>query len=166
MERDAGFGELFRAEYPALVRELTIVLADRQTAEDVASDAFEQALKQWPTVRTYDRPGAWVRMIAFRIAGRARWRRARGRALEAGASTEPVTGPGPDLDLAAALGRLPFTQRAAVVLHHYAGWPAAEIAGVLGCSPSTVRTHLLRGRNRLNELLAEPAPHPGGAHAD
>ena len=62
-----------------------------------------------------------------------------------------------DLDLKRALAQLPHKQRASIVLHYFADLPAAEIGQVLGCSEATVRTHLFRGRARLNSLLAETA---------
>lgn len=59
------------------------------------------------------------------------------------------------LDLAAALRALPARQRAAVALHDYEDRSAEEIGVLLGCSTSTVRTHLLRARARLAEVLAD-----------
>lgn len=43
--------------------------------------------------------------------------------------------------------------RAAVVLHHMAGLPVAEVAAALGVSPNTVKTQLKVGLARLREVL-------------
>ncbi|MFP3900324.1 MAG: PQQ-binding-like beta-propeller repeat protein [Acidimicrobiia bacterium] len=40
MDRGERFAELFRAEYPGLVRELGLILGDRALAEDVAAEGF------------------------------------------------------------------------------------------------------------------------------
>ncbi len=64
---------------------------------------------------------------------------------------------GVDIDVVRAIGRLSEAQRTAVVLHHLAGWPTADIAEVLGCADVTVRSHLSRGRQRLVALLEDPS---------
>jgi RNA polymerase sigma-70 factor (ECF subfamily) len=52
-----------------------------------------------------------------------------------------------------ALAKLSEKQRAAVVLHHAAGYPAREIAEILGSTTAAVYVHLSRARRRLRELL-------------
>jgi RNA polymerase sigma-70 factor (ECF subfamily) len=52
-----------------------------------------------------------------------------------------------------ALRVLPRKQRAAVVLHHGAGYPVRDVARIIGSTPAAVRVHLSRGRRRLRELL-------------
>jgi RNA polymerase sigma-70 factor (ECF subfamily) len=156
MDKRERFAELFRAEYPGLVRELGLILGDRRLAEDVAADGFVELWRRWDQVSGFDRPGAWVRRVALRKAGRARWRRGRRRSVEA--SFTPTSMPeGVDIDVVRAIGRLSEAQRTAVVLHHLAGWPTADIAEVLGCADVTVRSHLSRGRQRLVALLEDPS---------
>lgn len=155
MKDEAGFTRLFVGEYPSLVRELTLIVGDRQVAEEVAADAFEQALRQWKVVSSYDQPGAWIRQVSLRIAGRTGWRARRRHLVERAAAQPMATQRDPELDLLAALAVLPISQRTAVVLHHMAGFPARDIGDVLGCSEVTVRTHLHRGRAKLSELLGD-----------
>jgi RNA polymerase sigma factor (sigma-70 family) len=62
----------------------------------------------------------------------------------------------PPATLVAGLARLSPNQRAALVLHYYAGYPTKEIAGIIGSSPATVRVHLSQGRKRLRRILEEP----------
>jgi RNA polymerase sigma-70 factor (ECF subfamily) len=156
MDRRERFAKLFQAEYPGLVRELGLILGDRALAEDVAGDGFVELWRQWDRVSTLDRPGAWVRQVALRKAGRARWRRGRRRHVEASFASSPPSGDGVDLDLVRALAQLSEAQRTTVVMHHFGGWPTADIAVVLGCADVTVRSHLSRGRQRLAELLGGP----------
>jgi RNA polymerase sigma factor (sigma-70 family) len=60
-----------------------------------------------------------------------------------------------------ALLRLSPKQRAAVVLHHYAGYPVKDIAKMLDSTTAAVKVHLSQGRKRLRSLLDEEVP--GGA---
>ena len=79
--------------------------------------------------------------------------------------TEPYSnreGPGQALaakelrqGLAAALTRLPERQAEAFVLIRLEGLDAAQAAGLLGCSPDTVRVHLHRAIKRLTWELRE-----------
>jgi RNA polymerase sigma factor (sigma-70 family) len=54
-----------------------------------------------------------------------------------------------------ALRALSERQRAAVVLHDAAGYPAREVARIVGTTEAAVRVHLMRGRRRLRELLKD-----------
>ena len=156
MDRRERFAELFQAEYPGLVRELGLILGDRALAEDVAADGFVEMWRKWDRVNALERPGAWVRRVALRKAGRARWRRGRRRQVEASFAASPPNRGGVDLDLVRALAQLSEAQRTTVVMHHLGGWPTGDIAVVLGCADVTVRSHLSRGRQRLAELLSDP----------
>jgi RNA polymerase sigma factor (sigma-70 family) len=156
---DEAFAWFFRAEFPRVVRTVTVVLQDRERARDVAQEAFIQLLTHWEKVSRYDRPEAWVRRVAIRLAMRGRQRDVLRRARERlnGPPREPagdadVAGA---LDLMAAVRRLPPAQRAAVALFYYEDQPVSEIAAILGCTPSTVRGHLHSARQRLAGLLGE-----------
>ena len=63
-----GFDDLFRVEYPALVRRVRLVVGSAAVAEEIAQDAFCTALERWHRVRTTDRPGAWIQVVALRRA--------------------------------------------------------------------------------------------------
>ncbi|WP_309646947.1 sigma-70 family RNA polymerase sigma factor [Nocardioides sp.] len=151
---DQEFSDFFRCEFGRTVRTAYLILHDQQLAEDVAQDAFGQLYRNWAKVRNYDSPQAWLRRISIRMAVRVARREGSRRALTRGQSPHSLP-PERDLDLAAALRALPAQQRAAVALHYYEDQSAAEIGALLGCSASTVRTHLLRARARLIELLAD-----------
>lgn len=61
----------------------------------------------------------------------------------------------PARDLIVALCALSERQRASVVLHDGAGYPAREVARILGSTEAAVRVHLMRGRRRLRVLLED-----------
>jgi RNA polymerase sigma-70 factor (sigma-E family) len=152
---DAGsdFSWMFREEYPAVVRTAYLILGDRAAAEDVAQEAFIRLYARWAKISKYERPGAWVRRVAIRLAGRAR----RARRITFALSENHVAGQvvPPDPDLQRALLALPPSQRAAVVLHYLEGRPVAEVGSILGCATATAKVHLHRARKRLGALLGE-----------
>ena len=53
---------------------------------------------------------------------------------------------------------LPADQRRAIVLHHLADLPVAEVAVEVGAPVGTVKARLSRGRAALAVLLAEETP--------
>jgi RNA polymerase sigma factor (sigma-70 family) len=159
-ENQEEFAWLFRNEYPAVVRTVALILGNQRDAEDVTQEAFLRLLAHWRRVSRYERPGAWVRRVAIRLAGRhhrARERTARLLQRLAPRSEGVVTETGPAMDdgLRAALLALPRAQRAAVVLFYLEGVPVAEIAGMLGCREATVRVHLHRARAQLAVTVGE-----------
>ena len=120
---------------------------DRDVAHDAVAEAFAQAVGRGAAVRD---PTAWVWRAAFRIAAGELKRRGRRHGLE----DAPYVMPEPT-GLFEALDRLSPRQRAAVVLHHYAGYRLDEIARILGTTKGTVGVHLTRGRRRLRALLED-----------
>ena len=148
------YANFFRAEFAAVTRTAYLVLHDRDAAEDVSQDAFAQLHMHWAKVSRYERPDAWVRRVAIRMAVRAS---RRNRLLDTllGRLDPPRVEPSADLDLAAALRRLPPQQRAAVALHYYEDRPLSEVAQILNCSHATAKVHVFKARRRLAALLGE-----------
>jgi RNA polymerase sigma-70 factor (ECF subfamily) len=144
----------FVREYAAVVRTVALMLRDEARAEEIAQDAFVQLHLDWAKVSGYDRPGAWVRRVAIRLAMRT-IRRDRLWSIVRRELLPPDPPRGQSEDLAEAIRRLPGAQRAAIVLHYYEDRPVVEIASILGCAEATARVHLHRGRRRLGQLLQE-----------
>jgi RNA polymerase sigma factor (sigma-70 family) len=153
-ERELEYAWFFRTEFPSVLRTVYLILRDRGRAEDIAQDAFTQLYSHWRKVSKYERPEAWVRRIAIRMAIRQQ-KRDRLRVILERTALEPVFDRATDLDLAGAMKELSPTQRAVVVLYFYEDRPTAEIVEILGMSQSTVRVHLSRARRHLAELLRE-----------
>jgi RNA polymerase sigma-70 factor (ECF subfamily) len=153
-EGELEYAWFFRTEFPSVLRTVYLILRDRGRAEDIAQDAFTQLYAHWRKVSRYERPDAWVRRIAIRMAVREQ-RRNRLRSVLERTELEPTSDQPIDFDLAAAMKELSPTQRAIVVLYYYEDRPTAEIVDILGMSQSTVRVHLSRARRHLAELLRE-----------
>jgi RNA polymerase sigma-70 factor (ECF subfamily) len=120
---------------------------DREVASDAVAEAFAQALRRGDAIRS---PERWLWRTIFRIAAgelHDRRRRAPTQIDEVVEMDELAR------DLVTALSTLPEKQRAAVVLHHVAGYQASEIARMIGSTAPGVHVLLSRGRKRLRELL-------------
>jgi RNA polymerase sigma-70 factor (ECF subfamily) len=153
-EAEAEYAWLFATEFRPVARTVFLIVHDRDRAEDITQDAFVELLRHWRKISRYDRPGAWVRRIAMRMAIREVRRERRRPAVELEALQPTLPAPADD-DLRRAIRDLPPMQRAAVVLFYFEDRPTAELADILGCSDATVRVHLYRGRKRLAEILGE-----------
>ena len=60
----------YRACFAPVARTVFLIVHDRAQAEDITQEALYRMLKHWRTVSTYERPEAWVRRVAIRIAVR------------------------------------------------------------------------------------------------
>jgi RNA polymerase sigma-70 factor (ECF subfamily) len=153
----ADYTAFFRAEFAAVARTAHLILRDRDAAEDVAQEAFTQLHLNWARISRYERPQAWVRRVAIRLAVRAA-RRSRLLDTLLGRIPPPRSEPATDPDLADALRRLSAQQRAAVALYYFEDRPVAEVAEILNCATSTAKVHLFNARRRLARLLGENEP--------
>jgi RNA polymerase sigma-70 factor (sigma-E family) len=149
------FEEFMSSRWPGLVRLAFGLTGDRWLAEDLAQTALANAYASWWRVRRADDPDAYVRQILIN-ASKSRWRRSR----VAEQSAEPQAEvPDPAADPAAAIGErsvlltalaaLPPRQRAVVVLRYWEDLSDAQVAALLGCSASTVRSQAARALAKL-----------------
>lgn len=164
------FDAFYAASFARVVAQLHAMTGDRDEAQECVQEAFVRAWSHHHQLDTAQAPEAWVRTTAYRLAV-SRWRRllrsrrAPDRALQEVSAVAP-----PDLArvaLLAALRRLPEEQRRAIVLHHLADLPVAEVATETGVPVGTVKARLSRGRAALALLLDDHDDHlaEGAGHA-
>jgi RNA polymerase sigma-70 factor (ECF subfamily) len=140
---------LYREHRTRLWRAVLAFSGDPDLSADAVAEAFAQLLRRGDAVRD---PLRWVWRAAFRIAaGELKERRMRSGGEVPEAAYEMAE---PARELLAALARLTPKQRAAVILHHDAGYSTKEVAGIIGSTTTAVRVHLSAGRRRLREFLA------------
>lgn len=153
--RTADFDRLFAAHYDRLVRTLTVVAGDRETAADAVQDAFVKAHLRWRRISRYDDPIGWVRRVA--INGLRDDHRRQGRRLRAigrlAGRTAPSTPPVEIDEFDRLLAELPKQQRAVTALFYVDGLGVAEIAEALGIATGSVKSHLHDARRRLRPVL-------------
>ncbi len=156
------FGSFYRSEYAA-VTTLTLVLTrSRAAAEDIAQDAFLRAHRDWERVGRFDNPEGWVRRVATNLAmSRFRRVRAETKAILRIGVADTATEMSPEAaEFWAEVRRLPTRQAQAIALHYVEDRSVDEIAGALGISAASVKTHLQRARNSLADRFGsmEEAP--------
>jgi RNA polymerase sigma-70 factor (ECF subfamily) len=138
----------YREQGERLWRAVFLFCADREVASDAVAEAFAQALRRQDAIRDVDR---WVWRSAFAIArGELKRRRGNTELIEIAVEMPPSA-----VDVLRALTRLSPKQRAAMVLHHYAGYSNRETAALIGSTPAAVGVHLERARARLRDLLED-----------
>jgi RNA polymerase sigma factor (sigma-70 family) len=148
---DGDLERLYREHGDRLWRSVLAYAGDREVASDAVSEAFAQALRRGDAIRD---PLPWLFRTAFRVAaGELADRRRR-------CGSDPPEEAGYEMlepadQLVSALRRLSRKQRAAVVLHHYAGYSVNEIARMIDSTGPAVRVHLSRGRKSLRALLSK-----------
>ncbi len=137
------------------------LLGEDGLAEDAFQDTFAELVRHSAKLPGYRAAVAWLYQTAtskalmiLRRRRRAFWREAR--------QAKPDVAPAGESELvrwdrqealAAALVRLPTTQRRAVELVYLEGMTHAETADTLGVERSSIGTHVRRGLDKLRQLL-------------
>ena len=166
------------AEIPFLKRTVRRWHREKADADDLVQDTLVQALANAHLWQPGTDLRAWLfTIMRNRFLGTVAKSHRSASALEsiAAAHPEPVAQQS-ELrlilrDLSAALRRLPGNQRSAVLLIGVEGKSYDEAAQTMGISVGAVRSHLMRGRDRLKTAMrgsdarAPFAPHPAGAPA-
>jgi len=134
------------------------IVNDRQDSEDLSQEVF---LKAYLSLKKLVEPSRFAPWL-FRIAHNEAFSLMRRRRPEAEAEPE-ATGQLTasrmypqelSLAVAAALARLPAEQREAVLLKVYQGFKFEEMAEILECPVSTVKSRLYTALDRLKDVLA------------
>jgi RNA polymerase sigma-70 factor (ECF subfamily) len=146
------FDEFYLGCRDRLALQIAALTGDPTEALDHVQEAFVKAWSRWERLKTYDDPEGWVRRVAYNHAVSG-WRRLRRTLLRGDAGPSVPYFDSEQLDLFAALAKLSFREREAIVLHHLVGYRVDEIADQLGVPSGTVKSWLSRGRGRLAQLL-------------
>jgi RNA polymerase sigma factor (sigma-70 family) len=159
-EDQNAFGELVRRHQSPVRAFLTrLTRGDLHLADDLAQETFLKAWQKLQTFRGDSRFSTWLFGIAFnefRGAARQKKELALDDLDESPPELEqPSTALNSHLhlDLTEALKLLNSNERAAVVLCCQNGLTHEEAAQVLDCPPGTVKTNVLRGKEKLKRRL-------------
>lgn len=166
------FEEFAQARLPALLAFATVLTGQRATAEDVTQEVLIRAHGRWDQIAHLDRPELYVRKMVLNEF--LSWRRRSWRTVPA-ANPVPVqdltvdhaAGHAEHAAMLAQIAKLPRRQRAVLALRYYEDRSDAEIAELLGCTPSTVRAYASRALAALRIQLRSDeseftTPVPGG----
>lgn len=153
----AALERLIIAVWPEAYRIALGILRDRGLAEDAAQEACARIARMLPQLHHSDGFASWSYRLIVRHAISAARRRKPMEPLDALPDGAVNIDRSDALDLYDALGKLPVAQRAAVILHYYAGFNSREIAEATGLPASTVRFHLMHARRILRAFLSGEA---------
>ncbi len=158
-EDQHAFSELVRRHQSAvrgLLRQLT--RTDPALADDLAQEAFIKAYKNIRSFRGEAKFSTWLYRIAYNCFREEARRRKEFVGIDDArleAEQDPGTvDAGLRQDLQQALGLLPLHERTAVLLCCQNGLSHDEAARVLEIPLGTVKTNVLRGREKLKKTLA------------
>ena len=153
-----AFGELVRRHQSpvrGLLRQLT--RTDTALADDLAQETFIRAYKNIRSFRGEARFSTWLYRIAYNCFREDARRRKELVGIDeaqwqAEVDPRPVDA-GLRHDLMNALSQLPLHERSAVILCCQNGLSHDEAARVLDIPLGTVKTNVLRGREKLKKML-------------
>lgn len=170
-----AFAELVKrhqSSVRACLRKLTT--GNHALADDLAQETFVRAWRNLKSFRQEARFSTWLYRIAtncWLADARKRKEELLGDRADDVASEDDDAMPHVDdmhadhargaslkLDLERAMATLPEAERAALVQCYHNDLTHEEAAYVLGCPVGTVKTHVLRGKQRLKAALAAYAP--------
>ncbi len=155
-----AFAEIVR-RHQSLVRTLLrrLTCGDAALADDLAQESFLRAYRGLARYRGESRLSSWLYRVAYNVflTHDARARRetiSPPQHDDATAGTEAAA----DRmllqhDLERAMAALSPPERAALTLAYRDGASHAEVASVLGCPLGTAKTHILRGKEKLERQL-------------
>jgi len=140
-------------EHGAVVLRVCRAMLNPTDAQDAWSETFLSALEAYPALRPDSNIRGWLVTIAHRKAIDLHRRAARtafpmGELPDRPAPEHPDGAP----ELWTAVAALPEKQRVAVVHHHLAGLPYADIAALTGSTPAAVRRAAADGIAALRRL--------------
>ena len=155
----AEYVDYVTARIPALRRLAFLLAGDEHRADDLVQQTITTLYVKWHRASAATHLDGYVRTMLVRTyidERRLAW--ARVRLLREPPEPAPPAGDGGVEDrqvVRAALALLPRRQQAVLVLRFFYDLPVDEVAGILGCSAGTVKSHTSRGLAALRRLLDE-----------
>lgn len=163
-----AFAELVRRQQSPIRNMMRRCCNNASLADDLAQQVF---FKMWLSIRTLRKPAAfnaWLKRLAVNL-----WLqhlrkhdalRNAGELVGVEHSQRDATGEGIDLD--SALATLAPRVRLCVILSYHEGMSHAEIAELSGLPLGTVKSHIRRGTERLQQMLSAYLERPDPEQAE
>lgn len=162
----ASLEELVTAHGQALFRLAFVLTGSRPAAEDLYQETWVKAQQKWSRVSAAVSPGPYLKKVMVNIYTS---QRRKGSSTEIPMDIHPGASesrPGPDAALAdrdelwQLVQRLPYAERAAIVLRYYEDLTDQEAANILGCRASTIRSNTARALSRLRNQASSEGSRP------
>jgi RNA polymerase sigma-70 factor (ECF subfamily) len=154
-DRDA-FAELVQRRQYWIRNLMRRFCGDINLADDLSQQVFLQAWRSIPQLQRPGRFAAWLKRLAINVWFQHLRRK---DPLKDADEFEEITqakqdAPGIAMDLDRALATLPEQVRLCIVLSYHEGMTHGEIAEFTDMPLGTVKSHIRRGTQRLQQLLA------------
>lgn len=151
--------ELYRQEWPGLLRLAVLLTGDRGLSEDLVQDAFVALQRRFHRLADPAGAAGYLRVSVINGARSAHRRRlVAWRHQRVEHSDQPPLDSGLLLaeehqEVLSAVRRLPRRQQEVLILRYWSGLSEAEIASTLGVSRGTVKTCASRALATLGDRL-------------
>jgi len=154
----AAFKQLVERNHGAIRRFLRRLLAgDHGTADDLAQETFLLAYRKIPSWKATGSFSSWLHSIAYRQF--LQYRRKHARQTLMAEPPDEGFDPGQSVDAEILLPRLmrlvSEEERACLTLAYATGMTHPEIVQITGLPLGTVKTHISRGRQKLQQWLKD-----------
>ena len=159
LRRPEGFDDFVRSRGGALLRFAYVLCGDAHLGEDLVQEVLARMHPRWERVTVMDSPEAYVRTAIVRQF--LSWRRRRSAGEAVVAEVPDRRHDEPQLRVLARdqmwqlLAGLPRSQRAVLVLRFYCDLADPEIAALLDCRETTVRSQAARALAKMRTMIAE-----------
>ncbi len=144
---EGTFAETYRANFLPMARLAYLLTSSREAAEDIVQESFVKLHRHW---RKVEHPRPYLRRIVVNACHS--YHRRRQREHELPTTVSGVVHLHAD-EISDALSKLPYRQKAALVLRYYHDLSEADIGEVLGCRPGTVGSLIHRGLRALRGAM-------------
>jgi RNA polymerase sigma-70 factor (sigma-E family) len=150
---------LYRFHAPRAGRLAYLLTGDPDLADDLAQEAFVRLIGRLGRIRDEEAIDAYLRQSIVNLV-RKHWRKRgseRAYLRREGPNLATATSALPDVavqdELWEVLGKLPYRQRAAIVLRFYEDLSEKQTARILGCAVGTVKSSVARGLRQMREEM-------------
>ena len=151
------FDHFVTATSPELLRVAVLLTRDHAAAQDLVQVALLRTASNWRSAQSS--PAAYAHRALVNLA-KNRWRDRARRPVEVELEAEATRSAAAEADrledidvLSRLMSELPLRQRKVLALRFYRDLPVSEVASVLGCSESTVKSLTSRALATLRIAL-------------
>lgn len=172
--READYQSLVKPLEDQMIRTIWRIVHDPDDAEDAMQEALATMWRRFDRIGRHPNPRALILRICINAACDVLRRKQRIRKVEerdenfdevregvahpSRTAREMLENEDLESQIRAAIDMLSPQQSVAVRMRLVERFDYGDIAEVLACSEATARTHVARGRHRLQEVLAHLAP--------
>ena len=151
---DTEFAQRITAIAPMLYRVCCMQLHSPADRDDAVQEAIFRAWRKIDTLRHEEYFNTWMVRILINVCRDIQKSRRRTVSMDV-LPEAPAQPASREEELKYALQSLDEKQRITVLMHYIEGYSVREVSEMLGIGMSAVKLRLMRGRQKLRDLLSE-----------